>query len=356
MNTLLCADNPDSLAWCEAVRSEWPADSPPPLWWNGSEATAAAVLEKWHAHAVRTGHRPRLFGATSRAHSSAALVRLMADPLGPQVWVAQDYWGDVVGPQADFLDPGPASRVTYLVRDTLAESLTASHLTTPTQIEVVGAARLAPLEQLNVATERARLRQGWPNHTHAVLWLGQAPPIQAAYLRVVHQVAQAVAATPNTVLLDRHHIRQTPSQTKEEGALWQALRVDRLDASEGPLWPWLAAADLVLTCFSNGGVEAVHLNRVAPMACNRSLFVLTDPELRAYHALHSGLDDHPLVTQGLALQVSDADALPDAVATALNRDQLQDFWRGPLRALVPGQVAATKIAHLLSAPAARALF
>jgi hypothetical protein len=121
--------------------------------------------------------------------------------------------------------------------------------------------------------------------------------------------------------------------------------VTRIDASEGTLSLWLAAADLIHTWVANAGAEAVHLNRVAPMPCNRSLFLLTDPAFQGYQTLHSGLHQTPMASQGLARRVPHAEELPTALAAALDLDSLLAFWSGRLRTLVPGHEAALKIAH-----------
>lgn len=358
MSALLCADNPDSVAWCQAVKDAWPLDAPQPLWWDGSSDTVNDALKTWRDQAAginpQTRCLPRLFGATSRAYGTRALMQLMAEPIRSQVFVAQDYWGDTLAPPTEARATALAQPVTYLVRDALAAQMTAARLSVPARIEVVGSANLARLEHIDITAERTRLRGCWPRSRQAVLWLGQAPPAQGAYLRVVRDVARTLAARQGTLLLHRPHNRQTPEQAQQESVLWQAAGMAQVDASDGPLASWLVAADLVVTCFSNGAAEGVHINRVASEPINRSLFALTDPELQAYHTQHSGLGQPPMASLGLAICVLDNKALPAALDAALDREHLQAFWEGPLRKLVPGTEAARKIAQHLNAPQSQA--
>lgn len=120
-----------------------------------------------------------------------------------------------------------------------------------------------------------------------------------------------------------------------------------MDASEGQLWPWLAAADLVINCISNACAEAIHLNRVSPLAYSRRLFLLGDPELRTYHSQHCGLPQPPMAAQGLALMVGDAASLPTMLNATLDSDALESFWRGTLFSLIKRSNAARRIAHML---------
>jgi hypothetical protein len=120
LNTLLCANNPGSLAWFEAVRDAWPADSPEPLWRDGCHDTADSALQRWRSQSSDICHRdqtPRLFGAISRATVTHTLALLMADPLSPRVFAAQNESGDTITPQTEARTPGSQNALIYLVRD-----------------------------------------------------------------------------------------------------------------------------------------------------------------------------------------------------------------------------------------------
>lgn len=130
------------------MRDPWQSSATPPLWWDGGPGSEAH-LHAWRARVGSGDGASRLFGSTSRAHGIRGLARRMSEPKDIDVFVAQDYWGDVV-PVA----PSVGS-LHYLVRDPLAAQMTAERLLVQAHIEVVGTIRLALFEQLGIAEARA---------------------------------------------------------------------------------------------------------------------------------------------------------------------------------------------------------
>lgn len=322
MTVVLCADTPDALAHLAPIRAHWPSDAPPPIW-----LTAKAIGE----HPAEVA---RWVIVSSRAHGTPSAGSLP----DAQTWQIQDYWGDLV-PRLS----GPC-----LVRDAMARDMTLGH-DQRRQVMITGAARYAWMEEVDALGQRTRRRaQLKLEEDAAVLWLGQAPAAEQAYGRTVIAFAESLQGRRGLRILYRPHPREHAGQTHETLQVLARAGLPVTVVAHDPLWVWLAAADAVVSCFSNACVEAVHLNRVAVEPLSRAVYLMCDEELRHYHALHTGRTLPPLAEQGLVLCAQDASAIRQVLEEALDREATRSFWQTGLQNVVPGSVAARHAARLLA--------
>lgn len=248
---------------------------------------------------------------------------LLARAGGRITFALQDYPGD-----ANTI--GGIHAETYFVRDEAAAALTRRRwgvCAIP-----VGPLRHAPYARLDVARLRAeaRARAGATDGRPLLGFFAQpaeVPGHEAAFA----DLAGALAALPDPprVLLRGHPKR--PDAAAAYAARLIAAGCAVHDATgDGPAEPWLAACDLVTTCFSTCGIDYAFLSARSPRPLGTVLFLLTREETRRFLAGYAGV------------------AAPDGAGPGLGRvaERVEDLPRLLGDALAPGAAAAYHAASL----------
>ena len=258
----------------------------------------------------------------------------------------QDYPGD-----ANAIDGKFAGL--YFVRDEPAARLTrARHGVAAMPI---GSLRHSPYAALDVGALRSRIRARLGVGDRAVVgFFGQPAEIpgqEQGFRDLVGALARR--ATPPLVIL-REHPKSPELRTAHCAAL-AAAGLAAVDATAAdPIEPWLAACDVVTTCFSHCAMDYAFLDAASAEPLGATLFLLTTPEARAFLRDQSGQSLPDGVAQGLgevAETAADVSRLVDALLAPDARRRYHDASRSLPRHADVDRIVATLLEHT---PAPRA--
>jgi hypothetical protein len=286
------------------------------------ERPVAFALPDGATH-VRPGEDPAvLLGEArlllSRARADAVLVgisslgvgideALLACSDGRPTFALQDYPGD-----ANAIDGRYAG--TYFVRDERAARLTEQRF--PVTAVPIGSLRHAAYARLDVADlrRRARARVGLATDRPVIGFFGQPAEIPGHEAAFRDLLAALAGRRPPPVVLLREHPKAMELRQAHLTALRQA-GVEAHDASDAEgAEPWLAACDVVTTCFSHTTIDYAFLSAWSDVPLGAVLFLMTTPEIQTFMRDYAGLDVPDGVEAGLGL-VADR---PAAVAPMLD--------------------------------------
>jgi hypothetical protein len=276
---------------------------------------------------------------------------LLARAGGRPTFALQDYPGDanaVAGAYAG----------TYFVRDEPAAALTRARF--GVAAVPVGSLRHAAYARVDVAAlrEATRRRLGAAPGRPVVGFFGQPAEIPGHETAFAHLVQALGGRAPSPLVVLREHPKAGALRDRHLAMLGEAGLAAH-DASEGGVEPWLAACDLVATCFSHCTMDFAFLSAMSETPLGAVLFVMTTPECRAFVRDYAGLDVPDGAERGLgriATAPGEVGALVDlclseagrrayhAVARTLPRrvafDVIADRIAAAARAAPPGRAGA----------------
>lgn len=227
----------------------------------------------------------------------------------------QDYWG-YVNPSFE------QSADCYLVQDEMAASLTPAKA-----VRIVGAPKYATYDALDPVALSRRYREtlGLNDNDILIGFCGQPLWQEPGYLRTLQALVAAREKLPAHHLLFRSHPKEGDELKQFFGDTAQA------DAA-GNLEQFLSACDLLLSPFSNCGLDLAYLNRRGGRL-GAPAYLMFDDGLRRQYQDWNGLSELPSAKLGVALQITEADnlaaKLQDALATDIRR-QLAENARSRL--------------------------
>jgi len=243
---------------------------------------------------------------------------LLARPGGRPTFALQDYPGD-----ASAIDGAHAG--TYFVRDESAARLTRRRW--GVAAVPVGSLRHAPYAALDVARLRAetRTRIGVVPGQPVLGFFAQPPDVpghEAAFAHLVHALAR-LAPRPRVLL--REHPKH-PQAGAARGAALRAAGIAVHDATaDGAAEPWLAACDVVTTCFSHCSMDYAFLDAWSAEPLGTVLFLLTSEDTRRFMITHAGIDRPDGVDVGLGRVAERPDDLPALLERALAAEERAAF-------------------------------
>jgi hypothetical protein len=283
------------------------------------EAPEAFALPGGATHVPSGGDPARLLeaarGLLGRLRPDAILVgisslgvgldeALLACADGRPTFALQDYPGD-----ANAIDGRYAG--TYFVRDETAARLTRRRF--GVVAIPVGSLRHAAYARLDVAALRrsTRARIGLDDARPLIGFFGQPAQIPGHEAGFAHLVSALADRRPPPVLLLREHPKTMELRQTHLSALREA-GVETHDASGSDgAEAWLAACDVVTTCFSHTTIDYAFLNACSDAPLGAVLFLMTTPEIRTFMRDYTGLDLPDGVDAGLgAVAEHPADVAP----------------------------------------------
>jgi hypothetical protein len=203
----------------------------------------------------------------------------------------QDYPGD-----ANAIDGKLAGL--YFVRDEAAARLTrARHDVAALPI---GSLRHAGYASLDLRALRSQTRARLAAGDRAVVgFFGQPAKIPGQEQAFRDLVSALARRSPPALVLLREHPKSPELRTEHLAAL-AAAGLAAVDATGvDPIEPWLAACDIVATCFSQCAMDYAFLDAASPEPLGATLFLLTTHEARAFFRDCSGEAAPDGVAQGL---------------------------------------------------------
>jgi hypothetical protein len=243
---------------------------------------------------------------------------LLARAGGRATFALQDYPGD-----ANAISGARAA--TYFVRDEGAARLTRERWGVATV--PVGSLRHAPYATLDVARlrgeTRARIGAG-PGET--VLGFFAQPPDVPGHEAAFAHLTEALARLPaKPLVLLREHPKHPQAAVARAAALRRTgARVH--DATADPAAePWLAACDVVTTCFSQCSMDYAFLSAWSPEPLGSVLFLLTSEDTRRFLRDYAGMVRPDGVDAGLGRMAERPEDLADLLERARGPEERSAF-------------------------------
>jgi hypothetical protein len=269
---------------------------------------------------------------------------LLATAGGRPTFALQDYPGD-----ANAIDGALAGL--YFVRDEHAARLTRERHGAAAL--PVGSLRHAAYAALDVPRLRreTRGRLGAGGERAVVGFFGQPPEIPGQERAFADLVGALAGLAPRPLVLLREHPK-SPELTRAHLAALGVAGLDAHDATgAGAVEPWLAACDLVTTCFSHCSMDFAFLSAASPEPLGATLFLLTAPEARAFLAAYAGSAEPDGVGQGLGRVAERAGALPELVRLLLSPDGRRSYHEASRRLPLAADAARIVETILAAVPA-----
>ena len=281
------------------------------------EAPVAFALPNGASHIATDGDAAPLLAAAARLvrelEPDALLVGVSSLGLGLDeallasagdrpTFALQDYPGD-----ANAI--GGAYAGLYFVRDEAAARLTQARFGAPAR--PVGSLRHAAYTTLDVPALRAATRErlGARDGRPVVGFFAQPAAIPGQGVAFAHLVAAVTEVAPGALVVLREHPKSL-EQARSHVAALQAAGLEVHDASLADhAEPWLAACDVVATCFSHTSMDYAFLSAQCEQPLGTVLFLLSAPATREFMrgaglAVPDGVDAGLGLCAGSAAEVS----------------------------------------------------
>ncbi len=235
-----------------------------------------------------------------------------AREIGIKSFAVQDFWGDT-----RLINGAPADH--YLVMDELAKELTKEKGVK--QISVVGSCKHVSYEKcdFDLLREHSRKQVAVGANTRIVTFFGQNLSALSGYRKVVSDTAVAAGKIGGRFIY-RPHPRESQGGTASicslldgMGCLWQLDQ--NLHVEEA-----IACSDVVVSCFSTAGLDAVQLARIARGKGPVVVYADYPDDLRWHWREHCRVEKFPLVLQGCAMGARNAGELHLALKRALDME------------------------------------
>jgi len=234
----------------------------------------------------------------------------------------QDFWGDVN------LTLGTGAEM-YFALDEVAVRLTASRH--GMAAIACGSAKHQRYGSLNVGALRfsARNQLGIHSGRTVVGYFGQSLAHLSGYDSLLRTFARTVAAIGGDVsLIYRPHPRESDAKiARTLACFYEGGGIQAALVKEGVTESWLAASDVVVSCFSSCAYDAAFLNRFSSVPINSAIYLLFDESVAEYFRTVTGLDVPPPAELGLVTAVLDEQVLDGALRGAMSLERKKETWR-----------------------------
>lgn len=258
-------------------------------------------------------------------------------------YAIQDYWGDVnrsLGETAD----------TYFVLDRFAVELSES------RHSVRAIACGSPKHARYAGVDTARLKSkgradlALPANRQVIGFFGQALGHLPGYERIITSLTRVVASEfSDAALVYRPHPRESEEEVARTIAWVHQAKVDPIVVREGATETWLAASDVVVSCFSSCAYDAAFLSRYSPAPLNSALYLLHEPSVADYFRSVTDLEVPPPAALGLAACVRHQHDLADQLREALSPAKRSRMWALSRSVLPAPDMAARDILAIVRA-------
>lgn len=247
---------------------------------------AAQLIEELHPDAILVG----LSGPQPGIDEA-----LLGAAQGVPTWALQDFWGDLNSGFGAYAD-------TYLVRDELAARITRERAAVATVVTGSPALQKPPdaMKQQQMKT-RLRRQLQLPADMPVLVLADQPLWCQPGYRDTLRDL---LITLPRCHLLARMHPRDAHLERCAMRRLLRRHCAFSWSFSEAPLDVLLAASDLLLSAYSNTGLDRALFNHAAPRQAGTPVFLMHQPRLRQLYLDWTGLRTHPLETLGAAVSLT----------------------------------------------------
>ena len=292
-------------------------------------ATAAAIVRE---------RKPDVILASASSFGSGIDEALLASR-DTKTFCIQDFWGDVnlsLGVPAD----------TYLVMDDDAARISRERWGVRTV--VVGAPKYDRYIDLDVRETRSEVRRELKVRSgQAVVGMfGQSPDIPGHAEAMGDLVAAAGDLDPRPVLLLREHPKFTAARD-EHVRLANMAGLRCWDATgSGPVEPWLAACDVVTTCFSLCALDHGYLSANSEEPIGSVLYLMTNQQIRESMHRLCGFEQLPTVRRGLGHVVDSRTNLSHQLGYALANVARSRYHEASKELCIPD--ACGRVAQVIS--------
>jgi hypothetical protein len=245
---------------------------------------------------------------------------LLAQARGRPTFGLQDYPGD-----ANAI--GGAHAGTYFVRDEAAARRTQERF--DVAVVPVGSLRHAAYAGLDVPRLRAATRDriGVGSDQPVLGFFGQPPDIPGHETAFEHLVSALTQKPLTPFVLLREHPKSPPDLRARHMSALERAGVNVHDAGAGGVEPWLAACDVVVTCFSHASMDYAFLTAWSPEPLGCTVFLLTTDKIRRFLRDYSGMALPDGVGSGLGMVAETATDVGPVLDRALDPATRQEYHR-----------------------------
>lgn len=233
----------------------------------------------------------------------------------------QDFWGDVN------LTLGIAAE-TYFALDEVAVRLTASRH--GQSAIAIGSAKHQRYAALDVGALRiaARSKLGVLLGHTVVGYFGQSLAHLSGYDNLLRSLAKTLRKIGGEVsIIYRPHPREDEAEIAQTLACFSAAGIQATLVVDDVTECWLAASDVIVSCFSSCAYDAAFLNRFSPTPVNSSIYLLFNESVAEYFRSVTDLEAPPPTALGLATAVFDEKFLESTLCEAMSLQQKEETWR-----------------------------
>jgi hypothetical protein len=237
---------------------------------------------------------------------------LLAAARDRPTFALQDYPGDASA-------IGGAYASLYFVRDDAAARLTRARFGAPAR--PVGSLRHATYATLDVPALRAATRERLAvrDGRAVVGFFAQPAVIPGQRAAFEHLVAALAEVAPDALVVLREHPK-SPEEARTRLAVLRAAGLEAYDASlADDVEPWLAACDVVTTCFSHTSIDYAFLSAQCLRPLGAVVFLLSAPATRSFMR-EAGPATPDGVDAGLGLCADSPAEVPRLLRAALGEE------------------------------------
>ncbi|MDP3871359.1 MAG: hypothetical protein Q8Q80_01735 [Methyloversatilis sp.] len=268
-----------------------------------SRAIAAERIQKFGASLVVCGR------SSTDENGIDEIVIAAARSLGIPSVVVQDFWGDT-WPEVSRPDH-------YLVIDTLAARLTEAR--TSATAHVIGSLKHARYRECDFQSFRRRGREalGLGMQAMTIGYFGQDILHLPGYHHVLRDIGHLAARMGDVSLFYKPHPRESTESSSRTISLLRGAGARPITVKNMEIEIAIAAADIVVSCFSTVGLDAAYMMCAADSPAVSIICADYPADVSGFWRSATGLTAFPLVTDGIALPAVDRQTLEVAIRTGL---------------------------------------
>ena len=271
------------------------------------------IIDKFQPDAVLTG----ISGPDAGIDEAALKI---AEVQGIQSYALQSFWGDIN--QLSGAVPNHA-----FVLDDEAQRLTNLRYKEVRCIPI-GSIKHADFDRYDVLALREKSRQNVDDDEVIIGFYGQPILEIKGYFETLEAMVRQLKTWPRRFkLIYRPHPKESQILFDKTRQLFENAFADAVEIDEqADIVNSLVKADLVVSVFSTCGFDNLYLNEISSTAFNASVYLWFDSCMIQWWKDYSGLENMPLISEGLLLSVDKESEMLDIFEQGLKPEVQHQLW------------------------------
>ncbi len=271
------------------------------------------IINEFQPDAVLTG----ISGPDAGIDEAALKI---AEFQGIQSYALQSFWGDIN--QLSGAVPNHA-----FVLDDEAQRLTNLRYKEVRCIPI-GSIKHADFDRYDVLALREKSRQNVDDDEVIIGFYGQPILEIKGYFETLEAMVRQLKTWPRRFkLIYRPHPKESQILFDKTRQLFENAFADAVEIDEqADIVNSLVKADLVVSVFSTCGFDNLYLNEISSTAFNASVYLWFDSCMIQWWKDYSGLENMPLISEGLLLSVDKESEMLDIFEQGLKLEVQHQLW------------------------------